>query len=159
MLHALILILSLLATDALAEEKRVTPVQEKEVQSLIQAMDFALQRKDLDGVLAQLSDTAQIHLQVTSGEGSGQILQMSPQEYRTILATTVADAAGYQIERKAPHFTPLTSGKMLYTDFITETIQAKGKQSRTLSEERMVVERVGGKVKISALQTSVLSSQ
>lgn len=151
---ALILLLS--SNIALTAESPA-PLPEADVKAVIQAMDAALQKKDIDGALAQIAETAQIRLAISTAQGP-QILPLDRKQYREVLATTLSDAIGYRIERKAFLVTPIKEGKALFTDFISETIQTKDKQTRTLSQERMLLERVEGKIKITMLESSVLTT-
>jgi hypothetical protein len=129
-----------------------------EVTAAIQAMDAAMQKKDVDAALKTVAETAQIRLGVTTDKGP-EVLPLGRKEYREVLNTTLADAEQYRIERKAALVTPLKDGKVLYTDFVSEIIRSRGKETRTLSQERFLLERLNGQVQITVLESSVLSSR
>lgn len=129
-----------------------------EVTAAIQAMDAALQKKDIDTALKAVAETAQIRLGVTTDKGP-EILPLGRKEYRDVLNTTLADAEQYRIERKAPLVTQLKDSKVLYTDFVSEIIRSRGKETRTLSQERFLLERQDGQVRITVLESAVLSSR
>ncbi|TAN47299.1 MAG: hypothetical protein EPN21_17860 [Methylococcaceae bacterium] len=157
MKHTLTLILLLTIGTAQAETAQAT-IKEEEVKALLQTMDSALQRKDIDGALQWVAAHAQIRLAVSTAQGP-QILPLGRNEYREILNTTLSEATGYKVERQAPSITLGKDGKALYTDFAAETIQTKDKKTRTLSQERMLLEKVDGQLKIMVLESSVLTSK
>lgn len=150
------LALLLAAGTALAGEKPAQ-LKENEVKAVIQAMDAALQKKDIEGALGQIAETAQIRIAVSSAQGP-QILPLGRKEYGDMLATTLSDVTNYRLERKAPVVTLLKDGKALYTDLVTETIETKDKKTRNLNQERAVLERLDGKAKIIMLESSVIMS-
>lgn len=150
------LALLLAAGAALAGEKS-TPLKEAEVKAVIQAMDTALKKKDIEAALGDIAATAQIRIAVNSAQGP-QILPLGRKEYGDVLATTLSDVTDYRIERKAPLVTLLKDGKALYTDLVTETIETKDKKTRNLNQERAVLERLDGKAKIIMLESSVIMS-
>lgn len=150
-------LLLLLASCAGMAEEKASPLKESEVKAVFQAMDAALQKKDVATALSHLAETAQIHLAINSAQGP-QIIPMGRKEYGDVLSTTLSDAVSYKLERKAPVVTPLKDGKTLYTDLVTETIQTKGKKTRNLNEERALLERIDGKAVITQMETSVLMS-
>lgn len=157
MKHPLALILLLTAGMAQAEVAPAS-IKEADIKAMLQAMDSALQRKDIDGALQYVAANAQIRLAVSSAQGP-QILPLGRNEYREVLRTTLSDATGYKVERQAPSITLGKDGKALYTDFAAETIQTQDKKTRTLSQERMLLESVDGQVKIIQMESSVLTSK
>jgi hypothetical protein len=132
-------------------------VDRQAVLDAIARMDKAMGERNAAAYLAQIDPAAEIHLNTPTSQGAQQ-MKFSYEEYRQMVASSFADAIFYQVRRQDVTVTPMLEGKALVTDLLFEHIAMKGKESKTITSERMLFARRDGVYKLIAFGGNVVSS-
>lgn len=133
------------------------PLAKAEVTAALGTLDRALRARDLAAYMDVIAPEAELHL-VSPVAETRQDMTVSYQDYRGMMAASFADAQTYEVKRQSVSVTLLPDGRALATDLLLETIRMKGKTFKSITSERLMFARKGGKAKVVGLAAELISS-
>lgn len=133
------------------------PLAKAEVTAALGRLDQALRARDLDAYMSVIDPEAELHL-VSPVAETRQDMTVSYPDYRGMMAASFADAQAYEVKRQSVSVTLLPDGRALATDLLLETIRMKDKTFKSITSERLMFARKGGKAKVVGLAAELISS-
>ena len=138
-------------TGCSSEQNKIT---EPEVLDLMNKIEAAAKNKDVDAVVANISEKAQIKLTMTAS-GQTQTFTLNRDQYRDFSKKALAAASNYTYSRQNTQVQISPDGKTaVVTDEVTESATVNGQVSRSVATETATVGRENGKLVIQYLEAN-----
>ncbi|RLT91036.1 MAG: nuclear transport factor 2 family protein [Ketobacter sp. GenoA1] len=120
---------------------------EKQVHQLIDRMDSAINAKDAKAVLEEMSDNIEIVINIEA-QGQTQTMRPSKAEYKDMLVATWVHYSEYKYDRGNTKISINNDQAVISAD-ITESININGQEMTGQSKEKVTVQIVDDKPKIT----------
>ena len=145
----LLLAICLFSFDGCSSEKKIT---EREVLDLLNKVDVAAKNKDVDTVIANMSEKAQIKLTVTAS-GQTQTFTFNRDQYRDYIKKTFAVGGNYTYSRQNTQVQISPDGKSaVVADEVTESIVVNGQVIHSEVTETATLGRENGKLVVQYIE-------
>ncbi len=129
-------------------------ITEAEIQAIIAQSDSAAQKKDVEGICANLSEKIQIKLAVEAA-GQRQNFTLTREQYQDLLKKAFAVTSNYNYTRKNTNVKISNDGKSASVmDETTESATVNGQVIKTVSAEASIWKRENGKLVIIYLDVA-----
>jgi hypothetical protein len=149
-LSAIIMALSLLSGGCAAKRKEV--ITEQQVLALLDDIDKASNRMDIDRVYASMTENIEIKVTVT-GFGPTQKFTFNRDQYRDYAKKALSAVKGYTYTRKNTKVTVTPDGRSaVATDQVYETTDTGERVFKTVTDETATFAVKDGKVVMTSLE-------
>lgn len=129
-------------------------ITEPEVLNLLSKIEVAANNKDVEAIIANLSDQAQIKATMTVG-GQTQTFAFNPDQYRDRLKQAFAAKSNYSYSRQHTKVKISPDGKSATANYtITESIIVNGELRRSVGSEVATFVKENGKLAIQSLEAN-----
>ncbi|MAV31319.1 MAG: hypothetical protein CL866_02060 [Cycloclasticus sp.] len=124
-------------------------VTEAGVEELMHKVDIAVNKLDVDGVGAVLSDNVKITMNIDV-QGQKQVLRPSKQEYLAMLKQGWTMGTDYSYSRSGINIS-ISNNKAFVTTNVIESMTIQGRVISGTSREEAVVESVGNSILVTKI--------
>lgn len=147
-----ILAAALLACALLCAVPASAALDENAIRAFYARLDEAAARKDVAGVIAPISPTAEITVIVNN-----QVLRLNKAQYAKMVTDGLQAAENYRYKRVNTRIDMIGPAKAKVTATVNESITVNGKTAHTRTDEESTVERINGALVITSLTGSMTS--
>ncbi|QFY43461.1 hypothetical protein F6R98_13235 [Candidatus Methylospira mobilis] len=130
---------------------------QQQVTQFLQQLDDQAMQKNVNGVMAHFDATAQVVVLAPTPQGP-QPMNFGFEDYRRLMEATLSSAGEYKVRRQDVAVHVSGADKAVVTDINFETLVTQAKTIKTIANEQMEIVRVDGKLKLTRLNSQVLST-
>jgi hypothetical protein len=143
--------------EAAKKHKVESGVTQEQVTKFLQQMDDQAMQKNVNGFMGHFEASAQIVVLAPTPQGL-QPMNFGFEDYRKLMDTTLLSASDYKVRRQDVAVHLSGADKAIVTDINFETLVTRNKTIKTIANEQMEIVRTGGELKLTRLNSQVLST-
>ena len=130
---------------------------QQQVTQFLQQLDDQAMQKNANGVMEHFDASAQVVVLAPTPQGP-QPMNFGFEDYRKLMESTLSSAGEYKVRRQDVAVHVSGADKAVVTDINFETLVTQSKTIKTIANEQMEIVRVDGKLKLTRLNSQVLST-
>ena len=149
-IQSCLLLASMLTITSCSSQPKVT---EKNISEILSGIDKAVASKNVNGIVANISNTAKIEVEDVA---SGKSMSFTKETYQKYTEEAFRVTSDYKSSRTNPQITIAPNGESATaTDVVDESITINGKPMSTSTAESATFGLENGKVVITAIKGSM----
>jgi hypothetical protein len=149
--------LSIQPVEAAKKQKAASALTPEQVTQFLQQLDDQAMQKNVNGVMTHFDASAQVVVLAPTPQGP-QPMNFGFEDYRKLMDSTLSSATDYKVRRQDVAVHVSGADKAIVTDINFETLATPNKTIKTIASEQMEIVRVGGELKLTRLNSQVLST-
>ena len=125
-------------------------ITKEQVEAVLEKLDRAIENRDVDGVLANFSDNAQIKITI---EGTGSTMVFTKSQYASNLKEGWGSVDAYEYSRRNTNIIVSPDGKSAtVADDVLESVTISGQVLRTMTSEVATLSLEDGKLVATSME-------
>ena len=148
---------SMQPVEAAKKHKVESGLAQEQVTQFLQQMDDQAMQKNVNGFMGHFDASAQVVVLAPTPQGL-QPMNFGFEDYRKLMEATLSSASDYKVRRQDVAVHLSGADKAIVTDINFETLVTQSKTIKTIANEQMEIVRVGGELKLTRLNSQVLST-
>lgn len=155
-----VLMIALFTAQPVPAAKKHKPesgLTQEQVTQFLQQMDEQAMQKNVSGLMECFDASAQVVILTPTPMGP-QPMNFGFEDYRKLMDGTLSSANDYKVRRQDVNVHVSGADKAVVTDINFETLVTKSKTIKTIANEQMEIVRADGKLKLTRLNSQVLST-